>query len=146
MGATMTARAWHWRIGIAAACAGGLAAVSAARTDLGVGWSIGLVAVLAGALLLALRGVHHRVDQAAARSQVFYAGEGATALLLLLMLGGSVLPGILVGGLPDPGARALVTGLLAAAVAAVASGILTATTTPERQPVPDPVRPAQRSR
>lgn len=78
----MSDRAWRWRIGVASALLGASGVAAALRHELGTGWAVGLVAVLAAAAVLAMRGVHHRVDQSAARRNVVYGGEGCTAWML----------------------------------------------------------------
>ncbi|MBA9081391.1 putative membrane protein [Micrococcus aloeverae] len=98
------------------------------RQDLGLGWGLTLVAVTALGAMLALRGVHHRVEAEQARRNVFDAGAGSTAWVMLLM-GAAVIPGLVLNAIDDAGVRAVVAGLLGAVLAAAAHGILAATTT-----------------
>ncbi|WP_240335712.1 hypothetical protein [Micrococcus sp. Alg238-R198] len=88
--------------------------------------------------MLALRGVHHRVEAERARRNVFYAGAGSTAWVMLLM-GAAVIPGLVLNVIDDAGVRAVGAGVLGATLAAAAHGILAATTTLEEQPRPEPV-------
>ncbi|SJN20016.1 hypothetical protein FM117_01925 [Micrococcus luteus Mu201] len=108
------------------------------RQDLGLGWGLTLVAVTALGAMLALRGVHHRVEAEQARRNVFYAGAGSTAWVMLLM-GAAVIPGLALNAIDDAGVRAVGAGLLGAVLTAAAHGILAATTTLEEQPRPEPV-------
>ncbi len=139
MNATMSERSWRWRIGVASAALGAASVVAGLREALGLGWAVGLLLACIAVVGIALRGVRRRVDQATARTDVVYSGEGATAWLMVAMLGVGIVPGLLTGAFADGTVRTLVAGLIAAAVAAASSGVLAATTTPEPQPVPDPV-------
>ncbi len=107
------------------------------RQDLGLGWGLTLVAVTALGAMLALRGVHHRVEAEQARRNVFDAGAGSTAWVMLLM-GAAVIPGLVLNVIDDAGVRAVGAGPLGAVLAAAAHGILAATTL-EEQPRPEPV-------
>lgn len=78
----MSQRAWRWRIGVASALLGASGVAAAPRNDLGTGWAVRLVGVPDATPVLALRGVHHRVDQPTARRNVVYGGEGCTAWML----------------------------------------------------------------
>ncbi|MGM0697189.1 hypothetical protein [Micrococcus sp. GbtcB5] len=89
------------------------------RQDLGLGWGLTLVAVTALGAMLALRGVHHRVEAEQARRNVFDAGAGSTAWVMLLM-GAAVIPGLVLNAIDDAGVRAVVAGLLGAVLAAAA--------------------------
>ncbi|PFH06447.1 hypothetical protein BX598_1081 [Micrococcaceae bacterium JKS001869] len=131
-------REWRWRIGVASALVGSAGVFAGLRQDLGLGWGLTLVAVTALGAMLALRGVHHRVEAEQARRTVFYAGAGSTAWVMLLM-GAAVIPGLALSAIDDAGVRAVVAGLLGAVLAAAAHGILAATTTLEEQPRPEPV-------
>lgn len=102
------------------------------RQDLGLGWGLTLVAFTALGAMLALRGVHHRVEAERARRNVFYAGAGSTAWVMLLM-GAAVVPGLVLNVIDDAGVRAVGAGLLGATLAAAAHGILAAATTVEMQ-------------
>ncbi|MFJ3312813.1 hypothetical protein ACIPJU_08390 [Micrococcus endophyticus] len=137
----MTRRAWRLRIVLASTAFGGAAGALALRTQLPPAWLLvaAVVAVVLG--VVALRGVHHRVDQEKARRTVFYAGEGSAALFVLLTVGLSVVPAWVIGALPDPALQSPAAAVLAAAVASAVHGVLSATTTPTPQPVPDVVRP-----
>lgn len=89
------------------------------RQDLGLGWGLTLVAVTALGAMLTLRGVHHRVEAEQARRNVFDAGAGSTAWVMLLM-GAAVIPGLVLNAIDDAGVRAVVAGLLGAVLAAAA--------------------------
>lgn len=128
---------WRWRIGVASALVGSAGVFAGLRQDLGLGWGLTLVAVTALGAMLALRGVHHRVEAERARRNVFYAGSGSTAWVMLLM-GAAVVPGLVLNVIDDAGVRAVGAGLLGATLAAAAHGILAATTTLEEQPRPEP--------
>lgn len=131
-------REWRWRIGVASALVGSAGVFAGLRQDLGLGWGLTLVAFTALGAMLALRGVHHRVEAERARRNVFYAGAGSTAWVMLLM-GAAVVPGLVLNVIDDAGVRAVGAGLLGATLAAAAHGILAATTTLEEQPRPEPV-------
>nr|WP_285836555.1 hypothetical protein [Micrococcus luteus] len=88
-----------------------------------MGWGLTLVAVTALGAMLALRGVHHRVEAEQARRNVFYAGAGSTAWVMLLM-GAAVIPGLALNVIDDVGVRAVGAGPLGAVLAAAAHGIL----------------------
>ncbi|MDY6056101.1 hypothetical protein [Micrococcus sp.] len=136
---TAMMRFWRWRIGAASALVGVAGVVSGLRDQLGLVWGLGMMAAAVLGVLLALRGVHHRVDQEEARRRPFYTGTGATAWLLVVLLGTGILPGVLVGLLPEGSARSLAAGMIGVGLASASHGILAATTTPEPQPRPDPV-------
>ena len=136
-------REWRWRIGVAPPLVGSAGVFAGLRQDLGLGWGLTLVAVTALGAMLALRGVHHRVEAERARRNVFDAGAGSTAWVMLLM-GAAVIPGLVLNAIDDAGVRAVVAGLLGAVLAAAAHGILAATTTLEEQPRPEPVVEMQR--
>ena len=123
-------REWRWRIGVAPPLVGSAGVFAGLRQDLGLGWGLTLVAVTALGAMLALRGVHHRVEAERARRNVFDAGAGSTAWVMLLM-GAAVVPGLVLNVIDDAGVRAVVAGLLGAVLAAAAHGILAATTTVE---------------
>lgn len=110
-----------------------------------MGWGLTLVAVTALVVMLALRGVHHRVEAEQARRNVFYAGAGSTTWVMLLM-GAAVIPGLALNVIADADVRAVVAGLLGAVLAAAAHGILAVTTTLEEQPRPEPVPLDRRNR
>ena len=139
VGDGMSERAWRWRIGVASALTGATGVVATLRLDLGAWWAAALLVVLVTGIMLALRGVHHRIDQATARRTVFYGGDGNAAWVLLLMLSISIVPGALLSAVEAPAARALLVGLLAAGITAVSHGILATHTTPEPQPPADPM-------
>lgn len=131
-------REWRWRIGVAPPLVGSAGVFAGLRQDLGLGWGLTLVAVTALGAMLALRGVHHRVEAEQARRNVFDAGAGSTAWVMLLM-GAAVIPGLVLNVIDDAGVRAVGAGPLGAVLAAAAHGILAATTTLEEQPRPEPV-------
>ena len=108
-------REWRWRIGVASALVGSAGVFAGLRQDLGLGWGLTLVAVTALGAMLALRGVHHRVEAEQARRNVFDAGAGSTAWVMLLM-GAAVIPGLVLNAIDDAGVRAVVAGLLGAVV------------------------------
>lgn len=100
-------REWRWRIGVASALVGSAGVLAGLRQDLGLGWGLTLVAVTALGAMLALRGVHHRVEAERARRNVFDAGAGSTAWVMLLM-GAAVVPGLVLNVIDDAGVRAVV--------------------------------------
>ena len=108
-------REWRWRIGVAPPLVGSAGVFAGLRQDLGLGWGLTLVAVTALGAMLALRGVHHRVEAEQARRNVFDAGAGSTAWVMLLM-GAAVIPGLALSAIDDAGVRAVVAGLLGTAV------------------------------
>ena len=112
-------KVWHVRIAVAAALVGCAGVVSGLRHELGLGWAVGLLTACLLGVVLALRDVHHRVDQEKARRTVFYAGEGSAALFVLLTVGLSVVPAWVIGALPDPALQSPAAAVLAAAVAAM---------------------------
>ena len=56
-------KVWHVRIAVAAALVGCAGVVSGLRHELGLGWAVGLLTACLLGVALALRDVHHRVDQ-----------------------------------------------------------------------------------
>lgn len=113
--------------------------MSGLRHELGLGWAVGLLTACLLGVALALRDVHHRVDQEEAGRQVFYAGRGSTAWFAVVMVGVAIVPGMVIPLLADGAATALGVGLFAAVLTAAAHGVLAATTTGEPQPEPIPV-------
>ena len=100
---------WRWRIGVASALVGSAGVFAGLRQDLGLGWGLTLVAFTALGAMLTLRGVHHRVEAEQARRNVFDAGAGSTAWVMLLM-GAAVIPGLVLNAIDDAGVRAVVAG------------------------------------
>ena len=132
-------KVWHVRIAVAAALVGCAGVVSGLRHELGLGWAVGLLTACLLGVALALRDVHHRVDQEESGRQVFYAGRGSTAWFAVVMVGVAIVPGMVIPLLADGAATALGVGLFAAVLTAAAHGVLAATTTGEPQPEPVPV-------
>ncbi len=104
---------------MASALVGSVGVFAGLRQDLGLGWGLTLVAVTALGAMLALRGVHHRVEAEQARRNVFDAGAGSTAWVRLLM-GVAVIPGLVLNVIDDAGVRAVVAGPLGAVLTAAA--------------------------
>mgnify|MGYP007091938490 CR=1 FL=1 len=107
-------KVWHVRIAVAAALVGCAGVVSGLRHELGLGWAVGLLTACILGVALALRDVHHRVDQEEAGRQVFYAGRGSTAWFAVVMVGVAIVPGMVIPLLADGAATALGVGLFAA--------------------------------
>ncbi|MEX3566675.1 hypothetical protein [Micrococcus endophyticus] len=71
------------------------------------------------------------------RLRIVLASTAFGALFVLLTVGLSVVPAWVIGALPDPALQSPAAAVLASAV----HGVLSLTTTPTPQPVPDVVRP-----
>lgn len=75
------------------------------------------------------------------RLRIVLASTAFGALFVLLTVGLSVVPAWVIVALPDPALQSPAAAVLAAAVASAVHGVLSLTTTPTPQPVPDVVRP-----
>lgn len=132
-------RTWRWQIGVASALLGVAGVLGGLREDLDTGLVIGLLVALAVGILLALRGIHHRIEPHEARRSVIYSGAGSTAWLFLVIVGVVTAPALLLGVVEDAGLRSLAAGVIGAVLAAASHAVLAATTTRDPQPTPEPV-------